>query len=131
MTQGQSLGQQAQGSESGVSPFPGWFTGWPNKEAVAVRLRNFEPMVFPGLIQTANYARAVISTRVGIAADEVDREVTARLKRQAILGRGTRPYCGSSSTRPFCVARSARGRSCESSCYTSWNSPSGLISWCR
>jgi transcriptional regulator with XRE-family HTH domain len=71
--------------------FPGWFSGWPKKEAAAMRLRDFEPLVFPGLTQTENYARAVISTRVGLPADEVDREVAARLKRQAILDRDNPP----------------------------------------
>jgi hypothetical protein len=71
--------------------FPGWFTGWPKKEAAAVRLRWFEPLVFPGLTQTENYARAVISTRIGIHDDKVDREVAARLNRQAILNRDYPP----------------------------------------
>jgi transcriptional regulator with XRE-family HTH domain len=65
--------------------FPGWFKGWPKKEAAARRLRNFELVVLPGLVQTEDYARAVISTRVGITADAIDEEVAARLARQAIL----------------------------------------------
>jgi transcriptional regulator with XRE-family HTH domain len=71
--------------------FPGWFTGWPKKEAAAVRLRNFEPLVFPGLTQTENYARGLISARVGIPAAKVDEEVKARLARQAVLDRDSPP----------------------------------------
>ncbi len=31
--------------------FPGWFAGWPGKEAGAVRLRSFQPVVLPGLVR--------------------------------------------------------------------------------
>jgi hypothetical protein len=71
--------------------FPGWFAGWPEKEGVAVRLRNFELVVLSGLVQTEDYARAIISTRVGITADEIDEEVAARISRQAILDRPNPP----------------------------------------
>lgn len=67
--------------------FPGWFKGWPKKEAVAVRLRVFGLVVLPGLVQTGEYARAIISTRMGITADRLDSEVAARLARQAVLDR--------------------------------------------
>src|SRR3984957_13374714 len=30
--------------------YPGWFAGWPDKEAQARRLRWFEPLVVPGLL---------------------------------------------------------------------------------
>jgi transcriptional regulator with XRE-family HTH domain len=71
--------------------FPGWFQGWPKKEAAAARLRNFELVVFPGLVQTEDYARAVISTRVGLPRDKIDEEVAARLARQAIHDRDDPP----------------------------------------
>jgi hypothetical protein len=41
----------------------------------------------PGLLQTEDYARAVLSTRVGATEDEIDETVAARLARQKILGR--------------------------------------------
>jgi transcriptional regulator with XRE-family HTH domain len=71
--------------------FPGWFQGWPGKEAAAVRLRSFQLVVPPGLVQTESYARALISTRVGISTDKTDEEVAARLARQAILDRDNPP----------------------------------------
>jgi hypothetical protein len=71
--------------------FPGWFQGWPKKEAAARRLRSFELVVVPGLLQTEDYARALISARVGISADKVDEEVVARLARQSILGQDNPP----------------------------------------
>ena len=81
--------QMAEYLTNGV--FPGWFAGWPLKEAAAVRLRWFGLVVFPGLLQTEDYARAIISTRVGIGADKLDEEVAARLARQAILDRDNPP----------------------------------------
>jgi hypothetical protein len=48
-------------------------------------------MVFPGLLQTEAYARAIISTRVGIGTDKIDEEVAARLARQAVRDRDNPP----------------------------------------
>lgn len=55
-------------------------------EEDATTITNFEPVVVPGLLQTAAYARAVIST-VGLRATprEVETKVAARMARQAIL----------------------------------------------
>lgn len=71
--------------------YPGWFAGWPGKEAQARRLRSFELVVVPGLLQTEGYARAVLSTRVGATEDEIDEAVAARLARQQILERDQPP----------------------------------------
>jgi hypothetical protein len=32
--------------------YPDWFREWPGKEAGAVALRSFEPLIVPGLLQT-------------------------------------------------------------------------------
>jgi hypothetical protein len=45
----------------------------------------------PGLLQTEDYARAVLSTRVGATEDEIDETVAARLVRQKILERDQPP----------------------------------------
>jgi hypothetical protein len=71
--------------------YPGWFAEWPDKEAQARRLRSFELVVVPGLLQTAGYARAVLSTRVGATEDEIEEAVAARLARQQILERDQPP----------------------------------------
>jgi transcriptional regulator with XRE-family HTH domain len=65
--------------------FPGWFAGWPKKEAVAVRIKSFGLEVLDGLLQTEDYARAILSTQVGVSSDKLDADVAARLARQAIL----------------------------------------------
>lgn len=67
--------------------YPGWFAAWPDKETVARRLRSFELAVVPGLLQTEDYARAILSTRIGITAEELDEAVKGRLVRQRILAR--------------------------------------------
>lgn len=67
--------------------YPGWFVGWPDKEAQARRLRSFEPLVVPGLLQTEAYARAILSTRMGATREELDEAVAGRLERQRILDR--------------------------------------------
>jgi transcriptional regulator with XRE-family HTH domain len=65
--------------------YPGWFAGWPDKEAQARRLRWFEPLVVPGLLQTEAYARAILSTRMGATREELDDAVAARIERQRVL----------------------------------------------
>jgi transcriptional regulator with XRE-family HTH domain len=71
--------------------YPGWFADWPDKEAQARRLRWFEPLVVPGLLQTERYARAILSTRMGATEEELDEAVAGRMDRQRILGRDHPP----------------------------------------
>jgi transcriptional regulator with XRE-family HTH domain len=67
--------------------YPGWFQAWPDHESNARRLRNFELVIVPGLLQTEAYARAILSTRVGATEEDLDEFVAARLERQQILDR--------------------------------------------
>jgi transcriptional regulator with XRE-family HTH domain len=67
--------------------YPGWFQAWPDQESHARRLRSFALVVVPGLLQTEAYARAILSTRVGATAEELDETVAARLGRQQVLDR--------------------------------------------
>jgi transcriptional regulator with XRE-family HTH domain len=71
--------------------YPGWFADWPDKEAQARRLRSFELVVVPGLLQTERYARAILSTGVGATEDEIEELVAARMDRQRILERDHPP----------------------------------------
>lgn len=61
-------------------------------EARAAVIRNFEPSVIPGLLQTEHYARAILATAIAFVegVDDLDRAVNARLDRQQILSAGTR-----------------------------------------
>jgi transcriptional regulator with XRE-family HTH domain len=59
-----------------------------NVEAALVALRQLETMVIPGLLQTADFTRALTNGgSPGLAADVVERRVIARMARQQILTR--------------------------------------------
>jgi len=57
-------------------------------EAEASAIRAYEQQVVPGLLQTAEYARAMLrAARPDIDDDEVDRRVHVRMRRQSLLGK--------------------------------------------
>ena len=62
-------------------------------EGLARRLRQFEPLVVPGMLQTSRYARALIESvaKPGTSDDVIDRQVEVRVRRQALLHRGNPP----------------------------------------
>ncbi|HLK74073.1 MAG TPA: helix-turn-helix transcriptional regulator [Streptosporangiaceae bacterium] len=72
-------------------PIPSWFEGWLEAERVAHMLRIWQPLVIPGLLQTAGYARALFIA-AGADQDRADDLVTVRLDRQAILDRPDPPH---------------------------------------
>ena len=72
----------------------GWFQQWADIEAQATVLRWYEPLVVPGLLQTEEYARAILSARPDGNLDDLDEQVAARLARQAILDRTGAPQLG-------------------------------------
>ncbi|MFJ6213887.1 helix-turn-helix transcriptional regulator [Streptomyces sp. NPDC092296] len=70
--------------------YPAWFRPFVDLEEAATAIRSFEVQVVPGLLQTADYARAVLSAgRLDI--DGLEEQVTARLERQRILSRDAPP----------------------------------------
>ncbi len=72
--------------------FPSWFREWPPIEERAVLLRAWENMVIPGLLQTEDYARAMLRGAEPETADDVIGEmVAARMARQAILDKEDPP----------------------------------------
>jgi len=71
--------------------YPGWFARWPEKEAAATALRWYEPLIVPGLLQTEDYARALLRTRIGDTDEEIEEMVSARMERQAVLARERPP----------------------------------------
>jgi transcriptional regulator with XRE-family HTH domain len=71
---------------------PGWFEAYVGLESEAVRFRDFQPLVMPGLLQTPDYARAVLrAAPTAGPADEIDRLVALRMERQSILSRENPP----------------------------------------
>ncbi|NUP39359.1 MAG: helix-turn-helix transcriptional regulator [Streptomyces sp.] len=68
--------------------FPPWFRPYAELEWTATVVRMFHPQLFPGLVQTPDYARAVLSTGRPANLDDL---VTARIERQRILSRDENP----------------------------------------
>lgn len=65
------------------------FLDW---EVALVASSQFETLLVPGLLQTAEYARALISSiEQGLIEEEVERRVMARMARQQILTRQNPP----------------------------------------
>jgi transcriptional regulator with XRE-family HTH domain len=72
--------------------FPAEVQDWAETvEAVAAAIRWFESLVFPGLLQTEDYMRAIFSSPFGITPEEIDERTADRLKRQEILTREKPP----------------------------------------
>lgn len=64
---------------------------WIELEDDAVSMRNYEPLLIPGLLQTADYTHAVISSSgVPMTEQEINERVRARTRRQRILQRCNR-----------------------------------------
>lgn len=72
---------------------PDWYQPYLGLEAAASRIRTYEVQFVPGLLQTADYARAVIQIGYGHAPrDEVERRVGLRMERKRILARHDPPH---------------------------------------
>jgi hypothetical protein len=80
-------GARAPGAAGQKQRLYGWFQEWADIEAQATVLRWHEPLVVPGLLQTEDYARAILSARPDGNLDDLDDQVAARMARQAILDR--------------------------------------------
>ncbi|MGH3511581.1 MAG: helix-turn-helix domain-containing protein [Pseudonocardiaceae bacterium] len=65
---------------------PGWFEMYLGLEQAAAVIRTYEPQLIPGLLQTAEGARAVIQMGFPNASvDDIERRVALRMKRQKVL----------------------------------------------
>jgi len=74
---------------------PSWLEPYLALEAEASRLRDFQSMVLPGLLQTEDYARAILRTAPGAGpAGDIDQRVALRMQRQQVLGGSAPPELG-------------------------------------
>ncbi|MFI7302385.1 helix-turn-helix domain-containing protein [Micromonospora aurantiaca (nom. illeg.)] len=64
---------------------PSWLRPWLDAERSARQLRCFHPTLIPALLQTENYARAVIRCDDLLSDAEVESRVAARMDRQDVL----------------------------------------------
>ncbi|MGH3466657.1 MAG: helix-turn-helix domain-containing protein [Thermocrispum sp.] len=70
----------------GAEATPEWFRPWVDYEREAVEIGWFEPLLVPGLLQTEDYARALLEDG---SPDRADSLLAARLERQQILRRAS------------------------------------------
>jgi len=71
---------------------PDWFAVYVGLEEAAQLIRLYEVQFVPGLLQTEDYARAVITLGApGVTPEEVERRVALRLGRQKLLTRENPP----------------------------------------
>ncbi|MEV7006077.1 DUF5753 domain-containing protein [Streptosporangium sp. NPDC051022] len=71
---------------------PSWFDSYLGLEQAADVIRGYEVQLIPDLLQTRDYARAVIRlTHQDITSAEIERHVELRMKRQRILHRPNAP----------------------------------------
>jgi hypothetical protein len=70
------------------SELPEAYTTYIGFEAEARTVRNYEALFIPGLLQTEDYARAVIRGSLPMANEqEIDQRVRARMERQTVLAK--------------------------------------------
>ncbi|MEV8416988.1 helix-turn-helix transcriptional regulator [Streptomyces niveus] len=74
---------------------PDWFSGYVSLEEAAATMRCYEPHFVPGLLQTEEYARHVLTAgALGQQLSDpsrIERQVALRLERQALLTRTDAP----------------------------------------
>jgi transcriptional regulator with XRE-family HTH domain len=70
---------------------PPWFRSWVEHEQHAATLRLWQPCVLSGLLQTEQYARAILAVNPGVTDDQVSERLAARLARQELLTRDDPP----------------------------------------
>lgn len=66
----------------GWSEVPASFRSWPEYEDKAGSLRDWSPSIVTGLLQTSDYARALLATLPGVAGEAVTMRLNARMARQ-------------------------------------------------
>jgi transcriptional regulator with XRE-family HTH domain len=72
--------------------YPSWFRPFVELEKTATSLRTWESVVVPGLLQTEDYARAILrGSRPRDSDARIDEMATARIARQEILRRDNPP----------------------------------------
>jgi hypothetical protein len=71
--------------------YPSWFAEWIDSERRATSLCWWEPLLIPGLLQTADYAKAILAADPETNDDQLEELVAARLERQAIFDRAEPP----------------------------------------
>jgi hypothetical protein len=74
-----------------TTPLPSWFRPYVEIESTATQIRSWQPMVIDGLLQTEEYAPAILAAEPNTTELELEERVAARMARQVILDRPTPP----------------------------------------
>jgi transcriptional regulator with XRE-family HTH domain len=86
------VGRLAAVARRADGPVPAWFEDWLEAEREALTLRYWQPIIIPGLFQTAEYARALLLAAQTDTSDEaIGALVGARLARRAIFDKPDPP----------------------------------------
>lgn len=89
---GELFADLAELARTSDGPIPTWFEDYLEAEREAQALVIWSPIVMPGLLQTADYARALLlAQQTDTSDDAIDALVNARLDRQAIFERADPP----------------------------------------
>ena len=87
-----SLTEEARG-RSDWHQYADLYTGpLPELEAEAVRIRTYEAVLIPGLLQTPDYAAAVSRASQIVPADQIERKVESRMLRRGVLDAPNGPH---------------------------------------
>jgi transcriptional regulator with XRE-family HTH domain len=70
---------------------PAWFDAYLGLEQAASLIRGYEVQFIPGLLQTEQYARAVLGLADDAAGERLERRLAVRMHRQQILHRPSPP----------------------------------------
>ena len=90
---------------------PDWFQVYVGLEEAASLIRLYEVQFVPGLLQTADYARAVVALgQPGASAEEVERRAACGSPGRNCSASRARPGCGQWWMRRLCAAPSEAGR---------------------
>ncbi|WP_017593257.1 helix-turn-helix domain-containing protein [Nocardiopsis potens] len=87
-----SLTEEARG-RSDWHQYADLYTGpLPELEAEAVRIRTYESVLIPGLLQTPDYAAAIFEAGQVVPADQVARKIESRMFRRRVLDAPNGPH---------------------------------------
>ncbi|MBV2357612.1 helix-turn-helix domain-containing protein [Streptomyces sp. J2-1] len=72
---------------------PDWFSMYVSLEGAATLIRSYDPHCLPGLLQTEDYARGVLTSGAlsETSPEEIERHVGVRMRRQELLLRADAP----------------------------------------
>ena len=94
------VGRLAKLARRADGPVPAWFEDWLQAEREAVTLRYWQPIIIPGLFQTAEYARALLlAGQTGTSDEAIGALVAARMPRRAIFDKPDPPDGGGGAGR--------------------------------